>query len=109
MRSSYAHVLCMEHEQIGISVAYALADRQEVIKLTVTSGTTAAQAVALSGLAERFPEISTMPLNCAIYSRVVPPTEIVRQGDRVEILRPLLIDPKESRRQAAAKSSSRKR
>jgi uncharacterized protein len=92
----------MEPEQRSISVVYALADDQEVVELTVPATTTVAEAIERSGLLGRFPEIAAAPLNCAVYSRVVEPTSVVGEGDRIEILRPLLIDPKENRRQVAA-------
>lgn len=92
----------MEPEQCPISVVYALADRQEIVKLAVASTTTVAEAVQRSGLLQRYPEIAAAPLNCAVYSRIVEPTSVVAAGDRIEILRPLLIDPKENRRQVAA-------
>lgn len=92
----------MEAEERSISVVYALADRQEVVKLTVAATTTVAEAVERSGLVERFPEIAASPLNCAVYARIVELASVVGEGDRIEILRPLLIDPKENRRQVAA-------
>jgi putative ubiquitin-RnfH superfamily antitoxin RatB of RatAB toxin-antitoxin module len=92
----------MEAEERSISVVYALADRQEIVKLAVASTTTVAEAVEQSGLLQRFPEIAAQPLRCAVYARVVELTSIVGEGDRIEILRPLLIDPKENRRQVAA-------
>lgn len=91
----------MEPEQRSISVVYALADRQEIVQLAVPAKTTVAEAVEQSGLLQRFPEIAALPLSCAVYARVVELTSVVGEGDRIEILRPLLIDPKENRRQAA--------
>ncbi|HLS80263.1 MAG TPA: RnfH family protein [Steroidobacter sp.] len=94
-----------------VRVVYALPQRQHqaIVHLLVGENMTVAQAVERSGLLERFAEISASPLKCAIYGQVAPLSRIVRPGDRVEILRPLLIDPKESRRQAAARSRSRPR
>ena len=89
----------------SIAVVYALPDRQVSVRLVVDAGTTVAEAVARSGLAERFAEIEESELTCAIYGRVVLLTQVLAEGDRVEILRPLLIDPKENRRRSAAKSS----
>jgi putative ubiquitin-RnfH superfamily antitoxin RatB of RatAB toxin-antitoxin module len=94
-------------DEIGIAVAYALPERQVVVKLRVPSGTTVAEAVHLSSLSTRFPELSSAPLNCAIFGRVVPLGQIVAEGDRVEVLRPLSIDPKESRRRAAARARNK--
>lgn len=92
----------MEPEQRSISIVYALADRQEIVKLIVPATTTVAEAVARSGLSERFPEIATLDCGYAVYARVVDATSVVAEGDRIEILRPLLIDPKENRRRTAA-------
>jgi putative ubiquitin-RnfH superfamily antitoxin RatB of RatAB toxin-antitoxin module len=63
-----------------------------------------AQAIAKVGLLEKYPQSAAQPLNCAIFGRVVPLDERLREGDRVEILRPLIADPKQTRRQAAARS-----
>jgi uncharacterized protein len=99
----------MASEQRSISVVYALANRQEIVRLTVPATTTIAEAVERSGLIERFPEIAALPLSCAVYARVVELTSVVAEGDRIEILRPLLIDPKENRRQVAAATKKNKR
>lgn len=93
-----------EPGSIRVRVVYALADRQSVIELVVPAQTTVAQAVEKSDLIRQFPEISAQPLKCAIFGRVVSASDTVSDGDRVEILRPLLVDPKENRRQAAARS-----
>jgi putative ubiquitin-RnfH superfamily antitoxin RatB of RatAB toxin-antitoxin module len=88
---------------VRVSVVYALPQRQVVVDLDVDAGCTVAQAVTRSGLLSRFPEIARTALHCAIYSRLVPLDQRLESGDRVEVLRPLLVDPKEARRQAAAK------
>lgn len=85
-----------------VSVVYALPERQVIAELDVAEGTTVAEVVAQSGLARQFPDIDAQPLACAIYGRAVTITSTVRKGDRIEILRPLLIDPKEGRRSRAA-------
>ena len=84
-------------------VVYALADRQAVQELELPESATVAQAVERSGLLQRFPEIGDRPLACAIFGRVVADSQVLRADDRVEIQRPLLVDPKESRRRAAAR------
>ena len=86
-------------------VVYALADRQAIQELELPESATVAEAVARSGLLQRFPEIGNRPLACAIFGRAVADSQVLRAGDRVEILRPLLVDPKESRRRAAARGS----
>jgi uncharacterized protein len=82
-------------------VVYALPDRQAVQELDVPESATVAEAVARSGLLQKFPEIAERPLACAIYGRAVADSQGLRADDRVEILRPLQVDPKESRRRAA--------
>ena len=90
--------------RIRVDVVYALPDRQSVVKLAVAAGTTAEVAVEISGLRRRYPEITSRPLHCAIFGRPVEGSQVLVEGDRVEILRPLLIDPKENRRQTAARA-----
>jgi putative ubiquitin-RnfH superfamily antitoxin RatB of RatAB toxin-antitoxin module len=94
-----------EPQTLRITVVYALPTQQPIVELRMPAGTTVLAAVERSGLRERFTELLQQPLNCAIYSRVVPLSTVLSDGDRVEILRPLLIDPKESRRQAARRTS----
>jgi len=94
-------------ESLSISVVYALPETQAQVRLEVPPGTTVEQAVELSRLSVRFPEIRSMPLQCAVFGRHVALSYAVREGDRVEILRPLRIDPKEQRRRAAAKARKR--
>jgi uncharacterized protein len=84
-------------------VVYALPDRQAVQELELPDSATVAEAVARSGLLQQFPEIGERPLACAIYGRAVAESHVLRADDRVEILRPLQVDPKESRRRAAAR------
>jgi uncharacterized protein len=91
-------------EPLRVRVVYALPDQQVRVTLEVPPGTTVADAVTRSKLLERFPEAAARPLACAVFGRAVPVTYELREGDRVEILRPLLIDPKQSRREAAERS-----
>ena len=91
-------------ELLRIRVVYALPDHQATVDLQLPPGTSLNEAVARSGLLEKFPEAAARPLSCAIFGRAVPLTYELRDGDRIEILRPLLIDPKQSRREAAQRS-----
>lgn len=91
-----------------VRVVYARADEQICVDVPFEDGITVAQVVARSRLSTRFPDIAQRPLACAIYGQVAPLTRVVRAGDRVEILRPLMIDPKEGRRQAAARAKVRR-
>ncbi|ODT62022.1 MAG: RnfH family protein [Nitrosomonadales bacterium SCN 54-20] len=86
---------------IGIEVVYALPERQIVRQMNLPEGTTVEQAVKLSGILPRFPEIDLLKNKLGIYGKVVPPTTVLRDRDRIEIYRPLRVDPKEARRKRA--------
>jgi putative ubiquitin-RnfH superfamily antitoxin RatB of RatAB toxin-antitoxin module len=96
------------NETLAVTVVYALPKRQTIVKLELPAGSTVADAVERSGLTQRHGEITARPLACAIFGRAVGSTTTLRDGDRVEILRPLLIDPKEQRRQAASRERKRR-
>jgi uncharacterized protein len=91
-------------DRLNVSVVYALPDRQAVVQLELNAGATVEQALQASGLIGRFPEIGSAPA-CAVFGKAVTLTQVLKPGDRIEILRPLLIDPKEARRQAARSRS----
>ena len=88
---------------LRVSVVYALPQQQAVVELTLPAGATLEQAVAASGLRERFAELRGVPLDAGIYNRPCAADTPLRDGDRVEIYRPLQIDPKEARRQRVAR------
>lgn len=90
-----------EGDLIRIEVAYALPDEQVLLSLNVPDGTTAMQAVEQSGLLERFPDIELSRNELGIFGRVTEKDRVLQAGDRVEIYRPLIADPKEVRRQRA--------
>ena len=83
---------------MGIEVVCALADDQRVVALEVARGTTAGEAVRLSGLLERYPEIDPATTRIGVHGRVVKDDAALCDGDRVEIYRPLIADPKQARR-----------
>lgn len=86
-------------ELIPICVIYSPSPRQvDQVDLRVAEGSTVADAVAASRLPQRYPEQQLGHLVVAVWGRLVPLDHAVRAGDRVEILRPLQVDPKESRR-----------
>lgn len=91
-------------DTLTVTIVYALPERQTLRTLRVAQGTTIEQAAQASGLFTEFPEIAARPMRYAVYGRLVPPTYQLVSGDRIELLRPLLIDPKENRRRAAAQS-----
>ncbi len=86
---------------LRVSVAYADPTRQFVRELDVAPGTTVAEAIRLSAIAE-LANLSEADLTCAgIFGKPVAMSAMLRDGDRVEIYRPLKIDPKEARRRRA--------
>ena len=96
-------------EKVFVEVAYALPEEQVLISLDVDQGTTAEQAVKLSGVLEKFPEIDLAKNKLGIFGKAVKSGEVLRDKDRVEIYRPLIADPKESRRKRAEKKESKKK
>jgi uncharacterized protein len=93
-----------EEGLIEVEVAYAKPEEQVIVTIKVPQGTTIAQAVKLSGLLARFPEISHSELKVGVFGVLCKPDQLLNQGDRVEIYRPLVHDPKEARRQRALKN-----
>ena len=86
-----------------VEVVYALASAQDCVALEIGEGAVARQAVAASGLLERH-ELVAAQLELGIFGRKVSPECPLHEGDRVEILRPLAIDPKEARRRRARRT-----
>ena len=85
-------------ETIEVEVVYALSERQTLIKVQVPEGTTVEQAIYHSGIMNQFHEIDLNENRLGIFSRFVDRKTVLQQRDRIEIYRPLLIDPKEARR-----------
>ena len=83
---------------VEIEIAYGTAEKQWLQRLQVVEGTTAREAVRLSGVKEMFPEADIEAAPLGIFGKVVKDNTVLRDKDRVEIYRPLLIDPKEARR-----------
>ena len=93
-----------------VSVAVALAQRQEVIEVDVPKGATVADAIAAARLERRFPDLVVDALEAGIWSRVVSRATRLREGDRVELYRGLKADPKSMRRaRARLRTSPRSR
>jgi hypothetical protein len=94
---------------IDIEVAYAEPGDQVIVALRVPAGIGARDAVRRSGLLERFPDIDPAALSVGVFGVRVSPCAPLTQGDRVEIYRPLQVDPKQARRNRAARSRSRQK
>ncbi|MDC1319069.1 RnfH family protein [Litorivicinus sp.] len=86
-----------------IEVVYGTAETQRVVRLEVVEGTTVYEAATLSNLELEFPEIDLESIPMGVFGvRVkMATTTILHPGDRVELYRPLIVDPKESRRSRA--------
>ena len=91
----------MELKRIRIEVAFALPEQQVVIALELPAGTTLRQAVEASKLAERFSGIDLQNLQAGVFGAPRAPDAMLSDGERVEIYRPLRMDPKELRRRRA--------
>jgi putative ubiquitin-RnfH superfamily antitoxin RatB of RatAB toxin-antitoxin module len=86
---------------IAVELVYALPDEQSVVELTLEPGVTAAEAIRRSGLLEQYPEIDLQSARIGIHGRVVQRDTVLADGDRVEIYRPLVTEPKQARRRSA--------
>lgn len=95
---------------ITVEVAYALPSEQKIIALQVEEGSTAFEAVAKSRIAEIFPQININSDPMGIFGKAIkdPKTQVLNAGDRIEIYRPLIADPKEARAKRAAKAKAAK-
>ncbi len=90
--------------EICVEVVYALPERQYLRTVKLESGSTVEQAILGSGLLELRPDIDLKSNKVGIYSRPVKLSDFLEDGDRVEIYRPLIADPKELRRLRAERS-----
>ena len=87
---------------IRIEVVFATEERQELLELVVPAGSSVEEAIRQSGIATCFPDDDLASLDVGIWGRVVSRDRTLEEGDRVEILRPLALDPREARRKLAA-------
>ncbi|QTF09799.1 RnfH family protein [Brenneria izadpanahii] len=89
---------------IRVEVIYALPERQYLRTITLAEGSTVKQAIVASGLLELRRDIDLQTNKVGIYSKAAKLTDTLNDGDRVEIYRPLIADPKELRRQRAERT-----
>jgi putative ubiquitin-RnfH superfamily antitoxin RatB of RatAB toxin-antitoxin module len=87
---------------MDVEVAYAKPEIQVLIPLRVEPDTTARSAIELSGIEDRFPELTGSGYDFGVFGKIVAPHRVLRPGDRVEIYRPLIADPKQVRKERAA-------
>ena len=94
-------------DTIRVEVAFALPEKQRIVKLDVPSGTTALQAVSMSQLDDVFEELVVGPdIKLGVWGKAVTGDRVLTAGERVEIYRPLLVDPKEVRKARAARAKA---
>lgn len=96
----------VDQATIDIEIAYARPDRQKIVPMTVADGTTARGALLQSGLQVEFPEIDLARCDIGVFGRTVADDYALAQGDRLEVYRPLGMDPREARRRLAARGET---
>ncbi|POA53553.1 MULTISPECIES: RnfH family protein [unclassified Pseudomonas] len=97
----------MAEPMMRIEVVHAAVDRQLLVEVQVPEGTTLRVALLASVLGEHFPELDLVSCPVGIFGKQVndPERHVLQDGERIEIYRPLLADPKEVRRMRAAKAA----
>jgi putative ubiquitin-RnfH superfamily antitoxin RatB of RatAB toxin-antitoxin module len=93
-------------ELLQVYVCYATPSREYLHPMLVAPGTTIAQAIGQSGVLAEFPEIDLAQQPVGIYAKKKALDTVLRERDRIEIYRPLVADPKDSRRRRAAKKDA---
>ena len=96
-------------DTIPVEVAYALSDRQVILVLEVAPGATITEIIRLSGILEQFPEIDLEKNKVGVFGKLGKLTDTLHAGDRIEIYRPLIADPKQVRKQRAAQGKLMKK
>lgn len=91
-------------DSITVEVVYARPERQVLRSLDLPAGSTVKSAIEISGIIEQFPEIDLARNLVGIFGEVCPLDQPLNPGNRVEIYRPLIHDPKEARRRRAEKN-----
>lgn len=93
-----------ETEKFAVDIIYALPHQQKIISVMLTPGASFMDAVRLSNIITFFPDIDLDTIKLGSFSRQVKPDDVVKPGERVEIYRPLIADPKDVRRMRAEKA-----
>ncbi len=91
-------------EQMQVEVVYALPKRQSLLSVNISVGSTVRQAIERSGILTTYSDIDLAVNKVGIWSRTVKLDEVLVAGDRVEIYRPLIADPKDMRKKRAEKA-----
>lgn len=95
----------MSETMLAVEVCYALPNKQQIIALEVRQGTTVFEAAQQSGIEQQFAGLELESAKLGVFGKVVakPRQVLIQAGDRVEVYRPLIADPKEVRKARAAK------
>lgn len=93
----------MVEKLMRVEVAYAKPEEQVIFNVTLPEGATVEQAIVNSGVLTRFPEIDLTTTKVGIFGSACKLDRVLHETERVEIYRPLLHDPKQARRERAAK------
>jgi putative ubiquitin-RnfH superfamily antitoxin RatB of RatAB toxin-antitoxin module len=96
-------------ESIEVEVACAVEDLQRVINLQLPAGSSLADAVSASGILEEFSSLDLEKIKFGVYGQLAPAEAKLKDGDRVEVYRPLLISPMEARRLRAKRKKEANR
>lgn len=96
----------MAANDITVQVVYALPHQQAVVRVTLPVGATVGEAIDASGLAARYVQLGEAPLRVGVFGKVVALARPLAHGERVEIYRPLTVDPKEARRRRVKTKST---
>jgi putative ubiquitin-RnfH superfamily antitoxin RatB of RatAB toxin-antitoxin module len=96
-------------ESINVEVAYATPEKQIIRAVNVDAGITLGAAIVQSGIMMDFPDLELEDAKVGIFGKAADMTAVLSDGDRVEIYRPLIADPKEVRRQRAAEGKQMKK
>jgi uncharacterized protein len=90
--------------RLSIEVCYALAGEQTLIAVELPAGATLQQALEASGILQRYPRIDLVTQKVGVFGKLKPLDTVLADHDRVEIYRPLLVDPKLSRQRRVEKT-----
>jgi putative ubiquitin-RnfH superfamily antitoxin RatB of RatAB toxin-antitoxin module len=108
MRSVAVPEWCMDAEPgvIEVEVVFALPDEQDLVEVALPEGATLIEAITRSGICERHPEIDLEVNKVGIFGKASRLDASLSAGDRVEIYRPLIADPKTARKKRAAQGKA---
>ncbi len=95
-----------KRDPISVEVTYATAEKQSLLTIEISEGATVKEAVEQSGILILYPDIDPDQQKVGIFSKQVSWDHILQAGDRIEIYRPLIIDPKTARRTRQGQTKS---